>query len=169
MDTDPKNSRDILLVEDDGCDVELMLAALAASKHVGRVTVVDDGAEALDYLNREGKFEMRAGGNPIFVLLDNKMPKVDGIEVLRFIKSDEALRMIPVVVFSSSREKSDLQEFYEYGVNAYVVKPVDVSEFMNVVRQIMTFWGTANEPPLARQGEGAIARRGREVMSEQRA
>jgi CheY-like chemotaxis protein len=169
MDADPTNLRDILLVEDDGWDVELMLAALAASQHAGRVSVVDNGAEALDYLNREGKFAGRAGGNPVFVLLDNKMPKVNGIEVLRFIKSDEALKMIPVVLFTSSRERSDLHEFYEFGVNAYVVKPVDVSEFMNVVRQIMLFWGTANEPPLARRSEGAVAWNGGEVMSEQRA
>ena len=169
MDTDPTNLRDILLIEDDEWDVELMLAALAASQHAGRVAVVDNGAEALDYLNREGKFAERAGGNPVFVLMDNKMPKVDGIEVLRFIKSDEALKVIPVVVFTSSREKSDLHEFYEYGVNAYVVKPVDVSEFMNVVRQIMLFWGTANEPPLACQSKGAIAGNGREAMSGKRA
>jgi CheY-like chemotaxis protein len=165
MDSDTGKLREILLVEDDEWDVELMVTALATSHHAKRVTVVENGAEALDYLKREGKFAARASGNPLFVLLDNKMPKVDGIEVLRFIKSDEALKVIPVVLFTSSREKSDLCDFYESGVNSYVVKPVDVTEFMNMVRQIVLFWGTANEPPIARQREGAFARQRSGVMT----
>ena len=119
--------KNILLVEDDPRDVELTLAALEEHHLANKVVVVDDGAEALDYLYRRGKFKTRAGGDPVVVLLDNKMPKVSGLEVLKTIKADEHLKMIPVVVLTSSRETPDLIEFYKHGVNAYVVKPVDFS------------------------------------------
>src|SRR6185295_6946618 len=112
-----------------------------------KVTVVHDGAEALDYLYRRGKFQWRAGGNPIVVLLDNKMPKISGLEVLKIIKADEHLKIIPVVVLTSSRETPDLIEFYKHGVNAYVVKPVEFSEFMKAVQQLGVFWAAVNEPP----------------------
>ena len=127
--------------------MELTLAALEEYHLANKVAVVDNGAEALDYLYRRGKFKTRAGGNPIVVLLDNKMPKVNGLEVLKTIKADEHLKMIPVVVLTSSRETPDLIEFYKHGVNAYVVKPVDFSEFMKAVKQLGIFWAAVNEPP----------------------
>ncbi len=139
----------ILLVEDDLRDVELTLTALAEHNLANKVTVVHDGAEALDYLFQRGKFETRAGGNPVVVLLDNKMPKVSGLEVLRAMKADAQLRNIPVVVLTSSRETPDLVEFYKQGVNAYVVKPVDFQEFMEAVKQLGVFWAAINEPPPA--------------------
>ena len=139
--------KNILLVEDDLRDVELTLAALEEHHLANKVEVVHDGAEALDYLYHRGKFKVRAPGNPVVVLLDNNMPKVSGLEVLTTIKADEDLKTIPVVVLTSSRETPDLLEFYKYGVNAYVVKPVDFSEFMNAVKQIGVFWAAVNEPP----------------------
>jgi len=129
MNTEAKQFKKILLVEDDPRDVELTLAALEEHNLANKVEVVHDGALALDYLYRRGKFGGRAGGNPILVLLDNKMPKISGLEVLKTIKGDEHLKIIPVVVLTSSRETPDLVEFYKHGVNAYVVKPVDFSEF----------------------------------------
>jgi CheY-like chemotaxis protein len=109
--------------------------------------VVHDGAEALDYFFHRGKFQERAPGNPVFVMLDNKMPKINGLEVLKIIKADEDLKTIPVVVLTSSRATPDLVEFYKHGVNAYVVKPVDFSEFMEAVKKIGIFWAEVNEPP----------------------
>jgi CheY-like chemotaxis protein len=109
--------------------------------------VLENGVEALDYLYERGRFEKRSGGNPIVVLLDNKMPKVNGLEVLKTIKADENLKLIPVVVLTSSRETPDLVEFYKHGVNAYVVKPVDFAEFMNVIKHLGIFWAGINEPP----------------------
>jgi len=147
MDTDSKSIKNILLVEDDPKDVELTLTALEGHHLANRVTVVCDGAEALDYLYRRGKHKMRGGGNPILVLLDLKMPKVNGLEVLKIIKADEDLKIIPVVVLSSSRETPDLVECYQHGVNAYVVKPVDFVEFMDSVKQLGIFWAVVNEPP----------------------
>jgi len=128
----------ILLVEDDPRDVELTLAALAEHNLANAVVVVQDGEEALDY---------RAGGSPVVVLLDLKMPKVSGLEVLKIVKADENLKTTPVVVLTSSREEPDLIESYEYGVNAYVVKPVDFSEFIKAVKQLGIFWAAMNEPP----------------------
>jgi CheY-like chemotaxis protein len=139
--------KNILLAEDDAGDVELTLAALAENHLANKVAVVNNGEEALDYLHRRGKYETRPGGNPIVVLLDNKMPKVTGLEVLKAIRADENLRTIPVVVLTSSRETPDLVEFYKHGVNAYVVKPVDFSEFVTAVKQIGVFWAAVNEPP----------------------
>jgi CheY-like chemotaxis protein len=147
MDTEIRSIKNILLVEDDPQDVELTLAALEEHHLANKVAVVRDGAEALDYLYRRGEFKTRAGGNPIVVLLDNKMPKVGGLEVLKTIKADAHLKMIPVVALTSSRETPDLIEFYKHGVNAYVVKPVDFSEFMKVVEQLGVFWAAVNEPP----------------------
>ncbi len=142
--------KNILLVEDDPQDVELTLAALDEYHLANKVAVVDNGAEALDYLYRRGKFQTRADGNPVVVLLDLKMPKVSGLEVLKTIKADEHLKIIPVVVLSSSRETPDLVECYKHGVNAYVVKPVDFSEFMRAIKQLGIFWAAINEPPTSR-------------------
>jgi CheY-like chemotaxis protein len=147
MDTEFKNIKNILLIEDDPRDVELTLTALEEHHLANRVAVACDGAEALDYLYRRGKFKMRAGGDPILVLLDLKMPKVSGLEVLKAIKADEYLKLIPVVVLSSSRETPDLVECYKHGVNAYVVKPVDFGDFMQAVKQLGIFWAAINEPP----------------------
>jgi len=146
MDIEIKN---ILLAEDDLRDVELTMAALGEYNLANRVTVARDGAEALDYLYRRGKFQSRTGGNPVLVLLDLKMPKVNGLEVLKVIKSDAQLKTIPVVVLTSSREMPDLLECYKQGVNAYVVKPVDFGEFMKAVKELGIFWVAINEPPPA--------------------
>jgi len=147
MDSETVPIKNILLAEDDPRDVELTLAALEENHLANKVAVVGNGEEALDYLYRRGKFKMRTGGNPIVVLLDNKMPKVNGLEVLKTIRADEHLRTIPVVVLTSSRETPDLIEFYNHGVNAYVVKPVDFSDFMKAVKQLGVFWAAVNEPP----------------------
>ncbi len=137
----------ILLAEDDPNDVELTLTALGEYNLANRVAVVHDGEEALDYLYRRGKFSARLNGNPIFVLLDLKMPKVNGLEVLRKMKTDEKLKTIPVIVLTSSREAPDLAECYEFGVNAYVVKPVDFQDFIKAVKELGVFWAAINEPP----------------------
>ena len=139
--------KNILLVEDDPYDVELTLAALGEHHLANKVMVVCDGAEALDYLYHRGKFITRAPGNPVVVLLDNKMPKISGLEVLKIIKADEQLKIIPVVALTSSRETPDLVEFYKHGVNAYVVKPVDFGEFMQAVQHLGIFWAAVNESP----------------------
>jgi len=137
----------ILLAEDNPEDVELTLAALSEHQLVNEVVVVRDGAEALDYLFRRGAYAARPGGQPAVVLLDVKMPRVDGLEVLRQIKADPALRIIPVVMLTSSREERDLVESYRLGVNAYVVKPVDFKEFIGAVKNLGLFWAVLNEPP----------------------
>ena len=147
MDTEIRNIKNILLVEDDPRDVELTLAALEENHLANKVAVVRDGEKALDYLYRRGEFKTRAGGNPILVLLDLKMPKVNGLEVLKIIKADEQLKIIPVVVLTSSRETPDVDGCYQHGVNAYVVKPVDFAEFMKAVKQLGVFWAAVNEPP----------------------
>ena len=154
MNIEIRNIKNILLVEDDPRDVELTLAALEEYHLANNVTVVHNGEEALDYLYHRGKFEARAGGNPVVVLLDNKMPKVCGLEVLKIIKSDEHLKVIPVVVLTSSRETPDLIEFYKHGANAYVVKPVNFAEFMKAVKQLGIFWAAVNEPPPITWKEG---------------
>jgi CheY-like chemotaxis protein len=137
----------ILMVEDDPKDVELTLMALEEYNLVNEVVVVGDGAEALDYLNCRGNFAARTSGNPAVLLLDLKLPKVDGLEVLQQIKSDQNLRMIPVVVLTSSREERDMVASYKLGVNAYVVKPVDFHEFVNAIKELGVFWAVINEPP----------------------
>lgn len=137
----------ILLVEDNPYDVELTLEALADYNVANEVVVAVDGAEALDYLFRRGAFADRPEGNPAAILLDLKLPKVDGIEVLRTIKADEKLKIIPVVVLTSSREEQDLLNSYKLGVNAYVVKPIDFHEFARAVKGLGVFWAIINEPP----------------------
>ena len=137
----------ILLVEDSSKDVELTLAALEEHDLANEVVVAHDGAEALNYLYRRGEYKMRERDNPAVVLLDIKLPKVDGLEVLRQIKSDPELETIPVVMLTSSREEKDLVDSYKLGVNAYVVKPVNFQEFVNAVKKLGVFWAIVNEPP----------------------
>jgi CheY-like chemotaxis protein len=137
----------ILMVEDDSRDVELSLTALEQYNLANEVVVVGDGEEALDYLYQRGKFMARPSGNPAVLLLDLKLPKVDGLEVLQQIKTDAQLKMIPVVVLTSSREERDMVASYQLGVNAYVVKPVDFHEFVNAVKELGIFWALINEPP----------------------
>src|SRR5258706_6075312 len=144
--------RRILMAEDNTNDLELTLAALAEHGLVNQVDVARDGAEALDYLYRRGTHAGRTPGNPIVLLLDLKMPKVDGLEVLRQVKSDPELKGIPVVMLTSSREEGDLLRSYALGVNAYVVKPVQFGDFINAVRQLGGFWALVNETP---RGNGA--------------
>ena len=139
--------RRILLVEDSARDAELILDALDGHKLANEVVHVRDGAEALDYLNRRGQFASRSDDQPILMLLDLKLPKVDGLEVLRQIKGDAALKMIPVVMMTSSREEQDLVRSYELGVNAYVVKPMKFQDFVEAVKQVSGFWAVLNEVP----------------------
>ena len=137
----------ILLCEDSPYDVELTCDALARVRVGNAIDVARDGAEALDYLFRRGAFSARAPGNPVLVLLDLKMPRVDGLEVLRAIRGDAALKTIPVVVLTSSREEPDVAVSYQLGVNAYVVKPVDAEQFVDAVGKLGLFWLVVNEPP----------------------
>jgi CheY-like chemotaxis protein len=137
----------ILLAEDSERDVELILAALEEYNLANEVVVVRDGAEALDFLEQRGEFANHPNGLPVVVLLDLKMPKVDGLEVLRHMKNDPRLKQVPVVMVTSSREEQDLVRSYELGVNAYVVKPVDFQKFVESIKQIGLFWAMINEPP----------------------
>jgi CheY-like chemotaxis protein len=137
----------ILIVEDDPNDVELTLTALTDYNLANEVVVARDGQQALDYLYCRGEFNTRPTGNPAVMLLDLKLPKVGGLEVLQQIKSDEQLKMIPVVVLTSSNEEKDMMKSYSLGVNAYVVKPVDFHEFVNAVKELGVFWAVINEPP----------------------
>ncbi len=137
----------ILLVDDSERDTELALGALEEYNLANEVVVLRDGAEALDYLYQRGEFVGRSTGSPAVILLDLKMPKVDGLEVLRQIKGDPQLKVIPVVVMTSSREEQDLVNSYQLGVNAYVVKPVRFGEFVKAVKQVGGFWAVLNEPP----------------------
>jgi CheY-like chemotaxis protein len=136
----------ILLVEDSPRDTEMALDALALYNLGNEVIALRDGSEALDYLYRRGAFVSRPEGHPAVVLLDLKMPKVDGTEVLRQMKSDPVLKLIPVVVMTSSREDQDLLNSYNLGVNAYVVKPVNFHAFVEAVKQVGGFWAVLNEP-----------------------
>ena len=137
----------ILLVEDNPKDLELTLIALARSNLANEVVSVRDGVEALDYLCRRGSYADRPEGNPVVVLLDLKLPKVDGLQVLATIRGEQALRSIPVVVLTSSREEQDLVTSYNLGVNAYVVKPVGFKEFIDAIQDLGVFWAVLNEPP----------------------
>jgi CheY-like chemotaxis protein len=139
--------RRILLAEDNANDVELTLAALQAHRLANKVVVVRDGADALDYLYRRAQYADRDPGLPAVVLLDLKMPKVDGLEVLRAVKADPMLRTVPVVVLTSSREEQDVVNSYDLGVNAYVVKPVEFQAFMDAVKVVGGFWAVVNELP----------------------
>ena len=150
----PKFKR-MLLVEDDARDVELTLDALEESNLANEVDVARDGKEALDYLYYRGCFAERTRETPAVVLLDLKMPKVSGIDVLKQIKTDEDLKMIPVVVLSSSAEERDVIESYKLGVNAYVVKPVDIQQFLEAIRKLGLFWALVNEPPPNRSSSAA--------------
>src|ERR1700678_2554811 len=141
------NIRHILLAEDDPRDAKLTLAALEEYNLANKVFAVHDGEQVLDYLYCRGKFKERTGGNPVAILLDLKMPKVDGLEVLKTIKADKKLKTIPIIMLTSSRETPDLTECYSHGVNAYVVKPVDFGEFAKAVKQLGIFWAAVNEPP----------------------
>ena len=142
------NLKRILLVEDSRKDIELSLAALEEHNLANEVVVARNGAEALDYLYCRGEFSTRPEGNPAVVLLDLKMPKVDGMEVLRQIKADEQMKMVPVVMLTSSREEQDLVKSYKLGVNAYVVKPIDFQQLVEAVKQLGLFWAVLNEPPI---------------------
>jgi CheY-like chemotaxis protein len=137
----------ILMVEDDPKDVELTLTALEDYNLANEVVVVRDGEEALNYLNCRSEFAERSSGNPAVMLLDLKLPKVDGLEVLRQVKSNDALSLIPVVVLTSSHEEKDLITSYKLGVNAYVVKPVDFHQFVNAIKELGVFWAVINAPP----------------------
>lgn len=137
----------VLMVEDDPNDVELTLTALEEYNLANEVVITRDGQQALDYLYCRGEFKDRAPENPAVILLDLKLPKVDGLEVLQQVKSDERLKLIPVVVLTSSNEEKDMMRSYKLGVNAYVVKPVDFHEFVNAVKELGAFWAVINQPP----------------------
>ncbi len=139
--------RPILLVEDNPKDIELTLAALAKCQLANDIIVIRDGADALDYLYMRGTHASRTVGDPAVVLLDLKLPKVDGLEVLEKLKSDPQRRQIPVVMLTSSREERDLVKSYELGVNAFVVKPVDFNTFFEAIQDLGMFWAVLNEPP----------------------
>jgi CheY-like chemotaxis protein len=137
----------ILIVEDDPNDLELTLTALMDHNLANEVVVTRDGQQALDYLHCRGEFNTRSSDNPAVLLLDLKLPKISGLEVLQQVKTDERLKMIPVVVLTSSHEERDMMRSYRLGVNAYVVKPVDFHEFVNAVKELGVFWAVINEPP----------------------
>lgn len=137
----------ILLVEDDPKDVELTVSALSEYNLANDILVVRDGVEALDYLYRRGAFAQEPEGNPIVILLDLKMPRLDGLQVLRELKSNPRLQVIPVVVLTSSKESQDLETCYRLGANAYVMKPVRFTEFVEAIKSIGVFWALLNEPP----------------------
>lgn len=140
-------TRPILLADDDPRDVELTLDALAQCNVADRVQVVQDGEVALDYLYRRGSFARRDPGNPAVVVLDLKMPKIDGLDVLRTMSADDRLRTVPVVVLTSSQEEQDVAESYRLNANAYVVKPVEFPSFVEAVKRLGAFWALVNEPP----------------------
>lgn len=144
-----KKLKTILLVEDNLQDRELTIEALSAYNLANNIIEVADGVEAMEYLLYEGKFKNRSKDNPAVILLDIKMPRMDGIEVLEAIRKDVKLKTIPVVMLTSSREDPDLKKCYDLGANAYVVKPVDFKEFLDAVKQIGVFWAILNEQPLA--------------------
>jgi CheY-like chemotaxis protein len=137
----------ILLVEDDPNDVELTLTALEEYNLANEVVVVGDGEQALDYLHCRGDFTGRLEENPAVLLLDLKLPKVNGLEVLQHVKTDERLKLVPVVVLTSSHEEKDMVASYKLGVNAYVVKPVDFHEFVNAIKELGVFWAVINQAP----------------------
>lgn len=139
--------RKILLAEDDPKDIELTLRALSEHNLANEVALVTDGEQALDYLFRRGKYSQADRPDPAVLLLDLKMPKVDGLQVLEIIKKDESLKTLPVVVLTSSRQESDLVRCYQLGVNSFVVKPVRFDDFMQAIKQLGVYWALVNEPP----------------------
>jgi CheY-like chemotaxis protein len=141
--------RPILLAEDNPNDVELTVTALHSLNLANEIVVVNDGGQALDFLRRQGSFSSRTAVAPAVVLLDLKMPRVDGLEALREIRTDPELRLLPIVILTSSREESDLVKGYRLGANAYVVKPVDFDQFISAVSQLGVFWALVNEAPPA--------------------
>jgi CheY-like chemotaxis protein len=142
--------RPILLIEDSAPDVELTLAALAKCKLANEIVVTRDGAEGLDFLYRRGAYADRPAGDPAVVLLDLKLPKLDGLEVLERVKNDPMMRHVPVVMLTSSKEERDLVRSYELGVNAFVVKPVEFKAFFAAIEDLGVFWAVLNEPPPGR-------------------
>jgi CheY-like chemotaxis protein len=142
--------RPILLVEDNPHDIELTLTALQQCNIANQVIVLRDGVEALDYVYRRGNYASRAAGEPSVILLDLKLPKVDGLEVLERIKSDADHKQIPIVMLTSSKEEKDLVRSYECGVNSFVVKPVEFPAFFEAIRNLGMFWAILNQPPPAR-------------------
>ena len=141
--------RPILLVEDSPRDLELTLAALAKCQLANEVVVARDGAEAIDWFERRGQFREHPPGDPAVVLLDLKLPKLDGLEVLEKVRSDPRHRQVPVVMLTSSREERDVVRSYELGVNAFVVKPVAFNDFFEAIQDLGMFWAILNEPPPA--------------------
>ncbi|OPL13188.1 MAG: two-component system response regulator [delta proteobacterium ML8_D] len=142
-----KELKTILLAEDNPQDVELTIEAWKEHKLANQVVVVNDGLEVMDYLNYEGRFKNRKKGNPVVLLLDIRMPRMNGIEVLEAIRSNEKFKMLPVVMLTSSRQEPDLKRCYALGVNAYVVKPLNFKDFLNAVKHIGVFWAMLNELP----------------------
>jgi two-component system response regulator len=138
---------DILLVEDSDADAEMIVRSLRKGNLVNQVFRVRDGVEALEFIFREGEYRERRSGNPKLILLDVKMPRLGGIDVLRKLKSEESTKVIPVVMLTSSAEDRDIQESYHLGVNSYLVKPVNFSEFTNVVAQVGLYWAVMNRMP----------------------
>ena len=142
-----KSLKSVLFVDDSPRDTKLALTAFKEYGLTNRIITLEDGEEALDYLYRRGAFADRDDEQPAFILLDLKVPKVDGMEVLRVVKSDPALKMIPMVVMTSSREEQDVVNSYKLGVNAFIVKPVNFKEFVDAVKMVGGFWAVLNEPP----------------------
>ena len=136
----------ILIVDDSPKDVELAIAALSENNMANEIIVAEDGEEALDYLYKRGKF-IDEHGFPAVILLDIKMPKMNGIEVLRHIRNDSKFKFIPVIMVTSSREEKDLVESYKLGANSYVVKPVDFNQFMEAIKILGQYWAIVNQPP----------------------
>ncbi len=141
------NINRILVVEDNENDLELTMDALAEHNIANFIDIAKDGEEALDYLLKRGKFKTRESGNPVVILLDLKLPKVGGLEALEQIKKTDSLKKIPVVILTSSKEESDIISSYSYGVNAYVVKPVEFDKFIEAIKHLGVFWALLNEPP----------------------
>ena len=137
----------ILIVEDNQNDVELTIAALCENNIVNDIAVAEDGVEALDYLYKRGKFAVNGNSSPAVILLDIKMPRMNGIEVLRHIRNDPKFKFIPVIMVTSSREEKDLVESYKLGANSYVVKPVDIIQFIDAIKSLGQYWAVINQPP----------------------
>jgi len=144
MKTDIKT---ILIVDDSKNDIELAIAALSEKNLANEVVVAEDGVEALDFLHKRGKFAGYQNGNPAVILLDIKMPRMDGIEVLKYIRSEPKFRLIPVIMVTSSAEEKDLVESYQLGANSYVVKPVDIVQFIDAIKVLGQYWAVINQPP----------------------